>query len=58
MTKKEKLEKFIPRPENKARERTLVTLSPEDYKRITKMAEDFDTTRGRIITALLEYYDE
>ena len=53
-----KLEKHIERPVKVARQRTLITLRPADYLRITGMATKLDTTPARVVAALLAYYDE
>lgn len=52
--KLDKLDKFIPRPDGTATKRHMVALDQETYAYITELAEKLETTRNRIITALVE----
>lgn len=54
-----KLAEFLPQPEEKAkRVRTLISVSPKDYERITNMANQNNVSRGKVIEALLKIHDE
>lgn len=57
MSKISELEGFIPRPENKPRKRTTVTLEPETYEKIGLLAEELKASPGKVVTALLTYYE-
>ena len=51
------LAEFIPAvPERK--QRTMVSLLPAPFDRISKMAEDLGCTKGKVVEALLDFYDK
>lgn len=53
----EALEAYVTRPE-KAVARHMVGIVYKDHARITKLATALNTTKGRVVSALLDYYDE
>ena len=55
-TPSDELEDYIPRPERGTGERKMVAIDPDTYVRITGLASEHDTTRGRIIRAVTLYY--
>lgn len=52
----EELEQYIPRPEKPDGRRHMIATDPDTYEKISKLAEDHDTTRGRIIKAVTLYF--
>jgi len=61
MSKKDKkpsphddLNQFIPRVD--VTKRHMVACEPDAYEFITTLAEELDTTRNRVVTALVEFY--
>jgi len=58
MVARNRLDSHIPRPDPKQAKRHMVSITPEDYKEISKLATDNGTTKGRIITALIANYNE
>lgn len=52
------LNQYIPRPENTGSRRHMIACEPDAYKFITDLAEELDTTRNRVVTALVAYYKE
>ena len=53
----DELNDFIPRPKTGISRRHMLAIDPAAYKKVTAMAEAHNTTRGRIITALLAFYE-
>jgi len=51
------LDGYIPRPEIIGG-RQMVGINAKDHARITELAKQYDTSNGRIITALLAFYDD
>ena len=51
-----KLESFVPRKE--PAKRKFIAVSEEDYEFIAGLCDEFDTTRGKIITTLIRFYQD
>ena len=51
------LAEFIPAEPTK-KTRTMVSLLPAPFSRISAMADDLGTTKGKVVEALLDYYDK
>lgn len=51
-----KLESFVPRKLPKKRK--FIAVSAEDYEFIAGLSEALDTTRGKVITTLIRYYED
>ena len=52
------LNQYIPRPEATGSKRHMIACEPDAYKFITDLATELDTTRNRVVTALVAYYKE
>jgi hypothetical protein len=48
------LSQFVPRPETGPQKRHMIAIDPDAYNYITGKATELETTRGRIITALIQ----
>jgi len=51
------LAEFIP-AEPPKKTRTMVSLLPVPFDRISVMAEELGVTKGKVVEALLDYYDK
>ena len=51
------LAEFIPTEPTK-KTRTMVSLLPAPFQRISDMAEDLGVTKGKVVEALLDFYDK
>lgn len=51
------LDEFIQRPDKADSKRHMLAIDPQTYERITALSKSFDTSRGKIITALVKFYD-
>lgn len=51
------LDSFIDRPEEGGAKRHMLSVDPAAYNFITDTAEKLDTTRGRVVNALIAFYN-
>lgn len=51
------LDAYIPRPA-KSEGRQMVGISDSDHARITELATEYKTSNGKIVHALLAFYDD
>lgn len=56
MTPAQELESYIPRPERAEGRRHMIAVTSPTYEAITKLADKFDTTRGRAVGAIVQFY--
>ena len=56
MSASEELESYIPRPEKSDGKRHMIAVDPTAYAAITKLADKFDTTRGRAVGAIVQFF--
>ena len=52
------LDAFIPRPEIVTAKRHMIAISPESYEFITDTANEFKTSRGKVVAALIASFNE
>ena len=52
----DELDSYIPRPEGAAAKRHMLAVDKESYAFITEIADKLKTTRGRVVTALVKFY--
>ncbi len=52
----DRLEKFITRPNKGIAKRRMLAVDPVSYQFITDTADQLDTTRGRMVVALIAFY--
>jgi hypothetical protein len=52
----DELNSYVPRPEQGAAKRHMLAVDKESYAFITEMADTLKTTRGRVVTALVKFY--
>ena len=51
------LDSFIDRPEQGGAKRHMLSVDPDAYNFITETAVKLDTTRGRVVTALIAFFN-
>ena len=54
----EDLGAYIPRPKKVSEKRKMLAVYKDDYDQISEIATLLQTTRGRVITGLLAYYND
>jgi len=56
MSASEELESYIPRPEKAEGKRHMIAVAGPTYQAITKLADKHDTTRGRTVGAIVQFF--
>ena len=51
------LDDFIPRPTANKTKRHMIAVTEEDFHNIVRLSDEYGTTRGKIVTALIEFYE-
>jgi len=56
MSASQELESYIPRPEKADGKRHMIAVDPKAYDAISKLADKHDTTRGRTVGAIVQFF--
>ena len=52
------LNQHIPRPLGGSSKRHMIAIDPESYGVIDQLSETLDTTKGRVVSALVQFYTD